>query len=85
VSSPLAPHFKLSADMSPKIIDEREYISHIPYASAVGSLMYAMMCTIPDLSQAVSMISRYMYDPDKGHWEAVRWILRYIKSTADVG
>ena len=50
VSSPLAPHFKLSARMSPKMIDEREYMSHIRYASAAGSLMYAMMCTKPDLS-----------------------------------
>jgi len=47
--------------------------------------MYAMVCTRPDLSQAASMISRYMYDPGRGHWEAVKWILRYIKGTIDVG
>ena len=47
--------------------------------------MYAMVCTRTDSSQAVSMISRYMYDPDWGHWEAVKWILRYIKSNIDVG
>ena len=58
---------------------------HVPYASAVGSLMYAIVCTRPDLSQAVSMVSRYMYDPEQGHWEAVKWILRYIKGTIDVG
>ena len=49
-SSPLAPQFKLSARMSLKTIDEREYISHIPYASAASSLMYTMMCTRSDLS-----------------------------------
>ena len=85
VSTPMAPHFKLSAKMSPKSIQEREYMSHVPYASAVGSLMYAMVCTRPDLSQAVSMVSRYMHDPGQGHWEAVKWILRYIKGTIDVG
>jgi len=37
------------------------------------------------LSQAVSMVSRYMHNPSKGHWEAMRWILRYIKGTVDVG
>jgi len=47
--------------------------------------MYAMVCIRPDLSQAVNMISRYMHDPDKGHWEIVRWILQYIKGTVDVG
>ena len=45
VSTPLAPHFKLSAIMSPKTIEEREYMTRVPYASAVGSLMYVMVCT----------------------------------------
>ena len=69
MSSPLAPYFKLSTNMSPKIVDEREYIYHIPYASAVGSLMYTMVCTWADLSQALSMVSRYMHDRSKlgGH------------------
>ena len=67
VGNLLAPHFKLSARMSPKTIDDREYMSHIPYTSAVGSLMYAMLCTRLDLSQAMSMLLRYMHDPSKGH------------------
>ena len=49
MSSLLAPHFKLSARMSLKTINDREYMSHVPYASAVGSLMYAMVCIRPDL------------------------------------
>ena len=57
VSTPMAPHFKLSAKMSPKNVQEREYMTHVPYANVVGSLMYAMVCTRPDLSQAVSMVS----------------------------
>ena len=52
--------------MSPTTTEEREYISHVPYASAVGSLMYAMVCTRLDLSQIVSMVSRYMHDPSVG-------------------
>ena len=51
--------------------------------SAVGSLMYAMVCTRLDLSQAVSMISRYIHDPGRGHWEAVKWVLQYIMDTID--
>lgn len=72
VGVPLAPHFKLSAKMSPKTANEREYMSHVPYASALDSLIYAMVCTKPDLLQAVGMISRYMHDHDKSHWEVVR-------------
>ena len=60
MSSHLAPHFKLSVKMSPKTVDNRECIFHVLYASAVGSLMYAMVCTRPDLAQAMSMVSRYI-------------------------
>ena len=85
VNIPLAPHFKFKATMSLISVQELEYMTHVPYASAIGSLMYAMMCTKPNLSQAVSMVSRYMHDPSRGHWEAVKWILRYIKGTIDIG
>jgi len=72
VSIPLAPHFKLKVTVSPIIVEEREYMTHVPYASAVGSLMYAMVYIRPDLSPAVSMVNRYMHDPERGHWEAVK-------------
>jgi len=47
-------------------------MSNIPYSSAVGSLMYDMVCTRPDLSPAVSVVSRYMHNPGNDHWEAVK-------------
>ena len=50
MSSLLAPHFKLSGRMSLKTIDDREYMSHASYASAVGSLMHTMVCARPGLS-----------------------------------
>jgi len=59
-------------------------MTRVPYASAIGSLMYAIVCTRSDLSQAISMISGYMHDPEKGHWETVKWVLRYIKGTINV-
>ena len=60
-------------------------MSRVPYASAVGSIMYAMVCTRPDISHAVSVVSRYMDNPGKAHWQAVKWILRYLRGTTDVG
>ena len=75
VSTPLAAHFKLSAALSPKSKEEKEYMSHVPYSSAVGSIMYAMVCTRPDISHAISVVSRYMANPSKEHWQAVKWIL----------
>jgi len=85
VSAPLALHFKLKAITSPTSVEKREYITHMPYTNAVGSLMYAIVCTRPDLSQTVSMISKYMHDCGRGLWGAVKWILRYIKGTIDIG
>ncbi|KAF5951571.1 hypothetical protein HYC85_009515 [Camellia sinensis] len=85
VSTPLAPHFKLSASLSPHTEEERKHMAQVPYANAVGALMYAMVCTRPDISHAVSMVSRYMHDPGKDHWQAVKWILRYIHGTVNLG
>ncbi|KAG8499388.1 hypothetical protein CXB51_005980 [Gossypium anomalum] len=58
VSTPLAAHFRLSSALSPESNDEIEYMSHVPYSSAVESLMYAMVCSLPDLSYAVSAFGR---------------------------
>ena len=71
--------------MCPSSNDEIQFMANIPYANAVGSLMYAMVCTRPDISHAVSMVSRYMHAPGKEHWNAVKWILRYLLGTIDVG
>ena len=85
VSTPLAMHFKLSASQSPQIEEEKLHMLKVPYASAVGSIMYAMVCTRPDIAQAVSVVSRYMANPGKEHWMAVKWILRYLKGTSHYG
>ena len=61
--------------MSPTSIEKREYMTHVPFTSAVSSLMYVMVCTRPHLSQIVLMISKYVHDPGRGHWETVKWIL----------
>nr|GEW89589.1 hypothetical protein [Tanacetum cinerariifolium] len=62
-----------------------ERMSKVPHANDVGSLMCLMVCTRPDITYAVSIVSRYLAVPGKNHWEAVKWILRYLKGTADVG
>uniref|UniRef100_A0A2N9H7K1 Retrovirus-related Pol polyprotein from transposon TNT 1-94 n=1 Tax=Fagus sylvatica TaxID=28930 RepID=A0A2N9H7K1_FAGSY len=72
---------ELTKDQSPKTEQEQAYMSKVPYASAIGSLMYAMVCTRPDIAHAVGVVSRYMSNPGKQHWEAVKWILRYLKGT----
>ena len=85
VSKPLASHFELSMRLSLSTKEEKKYMAQVPYASLVESLIYVMVCTRPDLSQAISMISSYMHDLRKKHWEAAKWVLRYIKGTEDMG
>ncbi|PHT93290.1 hypothetical protein T459_01172 [Capsicum annuum] len=57
ISASLAAHFKLSATLSPKTDDERDYMSRVPYSSVVGSLMYMMVCSRPELFNVVSAVS----------------------------
>ena len=49
ISTSLASYFKLNATISPTTVKEHKYMSHIPYASEVSSLIYAMVCTRYDL------------------------------------
>ena len=58
-------------------------MKRVPYASAVGSLMYAMLCTRPDICLDVGMVSGYQSNPVLAHWKAVKRILRYLKGIAD--
>ena len=85
VSTPLANHFKLSNAQCPKSEEGIAEMKSIPYASAVWSLMYAMVCTRPDIAHAFGLVSRFMSNPGKEYWCAVKWILRYLKGTANVG
>ena len=67
ISTPLPINYKLSSSMNPSNEAERIEMSRVPYASMVGSLMYAMICTRPDIAQAVGAVSRFMADPGKEH------------------
>ena len=58
-------------------------MSKVPYASMVGSLMFAMMCTGPDICFAVGMVSKYQSYLGPTHWKAVKKIMRYLKGTTD--
>ncbi|KAK1608851.1 hypothetical protein QYE76_032524, partial [Lolium multiflorum] len=81
---PMLPGKVLSKTQGPATAEERERMSQIPYASAVGSIMYAMLCTRPDIAHAVSLTSRYQSDPGIEHWTAVKNILKYLKRTKDM-
>ena len=60
-------------------------LSQQEYAQAIGSLMYVMNYTRPDIAYAVSKLSRYTSNPGPDHWKAIVRVLRYLKYTQNYG
>lgn len=83
VSTPMGAHFKLKSGTPEELKEQEGHMKKIPYQSAVGSIMYSMVGTRLDLAYPVGLISRFMTKPLKEHWQAVKWVLRYIKGTVD--
>ena len=81
---PMSSGITLSKSMCLKTQDETTRMSMTPYASAIRSIMYVMLCTRPDVSYALSVTSKYQYDPSKGYLVAVKNILKYLRITKDV-
>ena len=63
---------KFSLSQCPKNNFEIQEMQQIPYASAIGSLMYAQVCMRPDIASIVGMLGRYLSNPGKDHWIAAK-------------
>ena len=79
MDTPVERNLSLSLDMCPKTPEEKGKMSKILYSSAVGSLMYAMMCTHSNIRYAVGLVSRFQSNPGIKHWMTVKRIMRYLK------
>jgi hypothetical protein len=67
IDTPIAKGECLSLRMCPKTPNEKAQMEKVPYSSVVGSLMYAMMCTRPNISFVVGIVSRYQANPRQSH------------------
>nr|GEZ70995.1 hypothetical protein [Tanacetum cinerariifolium] len=63
---------------------ELKRMQNVPYASAVGSIMYAVNCTRPDVAFAQNVTSRFQQNLDDLHWTTVKNILKYLRNTKDM-
>src|SRR3954468_23395170 len=81
---PVLQGVKLSKTQCPTTAEDREKMKDVPYASAIGSIMYVMLCTRPDVCLAISLAGRYQSNPGVDHWTAVKNILKYLKRTKDM-
>ncbi|XP_048133985.1 uncharacterized protein LOC115730820 [Rhodamnia argentea] len=79
----MSTSFKLSTLQCPKIEEEAEEMASVPYASVVGSLMYAMVFTHPYIAHVVEALSKYMSNSGKERWMATKRVLRYLCKTSD--
>ena len=80
VNSPVNPDVKLVP-----CEDANEVYNQPMYQAVVGSLLYISTKTRPDIAYAVGRVARYTASPTKEHWTAVKRILRYLKSTSNLG
>ena len=74
IDTPIEKGYTLSLEDCPKSEKEKREMVRVPYASAVGSLIYAMLCTRPDICFVVGMISRYQSNLGPVHWQVVKRI-----------
>ena len=80
VHTPLDPNVKLTLTPS-----DQDPLTDIPYATAIGSLMYAAVATRPDISFAVQTLSQFTSRPSQAHWTAIKRVLHYLKGTQALG
>ncbi|XP_034693397.1 secreted RxLR effector protein 161-like [Vitis riparia] len=80
---PIAKGDRFNLNQCSKNDLKKEQMKNILYASAVGSLMYAQVCTRPDIAFAVKMLRRYQSNPGLDHWRAAKKVMRYLQGTKD--
>lgn len=73
----------LRKSTAPATAAEEREMKDVPYSSALGAIMYAMLGTRPDIAYAVSVLSQFMHDPRLPHWKALKRLLRYLMGTKD--
>ena len=84
VSTPMDPLLKLTKELEASTDEEKRYMSTVPYRQAVGSLMYVMVATRPDIATAVGQCSRYLENPGKAHWSTAKRIITYLRCTKEL-
>ncbi|XP_074298800.1 secreted RxLR effector protein 161-like [Silene latifolia] len=81
---PISHGIAVSKIQCPSTPDEEARMSKTPYAFAICSIMYVMLCTRPDVATTLYMTSKYQNKPGEGHWTAVKNILKYLKRNKDM-
>jgi hypothetical protein len=82
VSIPLSCGVNLSKSQSP---EETEEVPDVPYRQVIGSLMYLMVSTRPDIAASIQILSRFSSNPGLTHWSAAKKVMQYLRRTSKYG
>ena len=82
--APVVKGDRFSKGQCPHNDIERDPLKVVPYSSVVGCLMYAQVCTHPNIAFVVDVLGRYLSDLGQSHWKEVKKILRYLQGTNDL-
>ena len=83
LQTPIDPNAQISKAQSPADEKQRDDMRSVPYREAIGSLMYAAIGTRPDITFAVTLLSQFLENPGRAHWEQAKRVIRYLKGTRD--
>ncbi|GJX06814.1 retrotransposon protein, putative, ty1-copia subclass [Tanacetum coccineum] len=81
---PMQERLDLNKTQGASTPEEVKRVQNVPYASAVGSIMYAIRCTRPDVAFAQNITSHFQQNPGECHWTTVKNILKYLRKTKDM-
>ncbi|GKD21269.1 hypothetical protein Tco_1222972 [Tanacetum coccineum] len=81
---PMQERLELNKTQGALTPEEMKRMQNVPYASAVGSIMYVVRCTRPDIAFAQNITSRFQKNPGEPHWTAMKTILKYLRNTKDM-
>ena len=84
VSTPMIDSLIMTKQDCPTSQSDKEEMERIPYQSAIGSVMYCMLATRPDISYAITVLSRFSSNPGQVHWNALKRLIVYLYSTRNL-
>ena len=84
ITTPMDPNAKLSTAQNPSTSAQYAAMQNVPYHEAAGVLMYVMLGTCPDISYAVTTVSKFSSNPGMAHWDVVKQIYCYLLGSKDL-
>ncbi|GKD58791.1 retrotransposon protein, putative, ty1-copia subclass, partial [Tanacetum coccineum] len=84
INIPMQERLDLNKSQGAQTPREVKRMQNVPYASAVGSIMYDVRCTRPDVAFAQNITSQFQHNPGEPHWTAMKSILKYLRNTKDM-